>query len=176
MRSLALVCSALLLALPQCAAAQSGACLTAREFTALSTYALPSAITGTSRTCAPALPADAYLRRSGAELAQRFAVAKPRAWPEAKAAFLKLASAQDQGSARLFAAMPDDALQQMTDAAVAGMISGQVKPDSCVTIDRALNLLAPLPVENSAELIAIAIGLGARSGQLRLGSLTICKA
>lgn len=177
MRSLALLCSAMLLAAPQVAAAQAGApCLTAREFTALSTYALPSVIAGTTRACATTLPASAYLRRSGVELAQRYAAGKPKAWPEAKAAFLKMASAKDQGSAQLFATMPDDALQQIADAAFAGIVTGQVKPDSCATIDRVVSLLAPLPAENTAELIALAAGLGSRAGQPKLGALTICKA
>ncbi|MFC3595329.1 hypothetical protein ACFOON_16990 [Novosphingobium piscinae] len=177
MRTLALLCSSLLLAVPQVAAAQSSTpCLTPREFTALSTYALPSVISGTSRACATALPAGAFLRQGGTELAQRYATGKAKAWPEAKSAFLKMASAKDAGSARLFATMPDDALQQIADAAFAGIVTGQIKPDSCTTIDRVVALLAPLPPENTAELIAVAVGLGSKAGTSKLGNLPLCKA
>lgn len=179
MRLFAVLCSAALLAAPQIALAQGSAptpCLTEREFTALSTYALPSVIAGTARACATTLPADAYLRRSGTDLAQRYAVTKPRAWPQARAAFLKMATSKDQGSAQLFASMPDDTLQQVADAAFTGIVTGQVKPASCPTIDRVVGLLAPLPPENTAELIAVVVGLGSRSGQPRVGGLTICKA
>ena len=180
MRLFAVLCSAALLAGPQIAQAQGaaagGACLTEQEFTALSTYALPSVIAGTARACATTLPASAYLRRSGGELAQRYAITKPRAWPQAKAAFLKMATSKDQGSAQLFAAMPDDTLQQVADAAFTGIVTGQVKPASCPMIDRVVGLLAPLPPENTAELLAVAVGLGSRSGQPRVGGLSICKA
>lgn len=171
-----LAAAAALLAAPQVAAAAEPACLTAREFTALSTYALPSVIGGTAKACAAALPETAFLRRSGDELALRYGAGKGRAWPEAKAAFLKMAADRDPGSVQLFAAMPDDALRQIADAAFAGIVAGQVKPDSCLTIDRVVALLAPLPAENTAELIALAAGLGAKSGMARTGKFALCKA
>lgn len=171
-----LVAAAALLAAPQVARAAEPACLTAREFTALSTYALPSVIDGTTRACAAQLPGTAFLPRNGADLAARYAAGKARAWPEARAAFLKLSAARDAGAARLFTAMPDDALQQVADAALAGIVSGQVKPASCSSIDRVVALLSPLPAENTAELIALAAGLGAKTGEARLGTIALCKA
>lgn len=171
-----LAAAAALLAAPQVAAAAEPVCLTAREFTALSTYALPSVIGGTARACSAALPASAFLRRSGGELAARYGAGRDRAWPEAKAAFLKMTAERDPGAVQLFAGMPDDSLQQIADAAFAGIVAGQVKPDSCATIDRVVALLAPLPAENTAELIALAAGLGARSGAARTGKFALCKA
>lgn len=177
MARLTLLLAASLLAAPQVAAAAADpACLTPREFTALSTYALPSVIGGTSRACAAQLPETAFLRRNGPDLAARYALSKPRAWPEAKAAFLKMSAERDPGAADLFAAMPDDALQQVADAAFAGIVAGQVKPGSCRTIDRVVALLSPLPPENTAELIALAAGLGAKSGEARIGKFALCKA
>lgn len=181
MRSLALLASVLVLTVPQVAAAQTMAaptagCLTPREFTALATYALPSVIAGTTRACSTALPATAYLRRSGAELTERYAAAKPKAWPDAKSAFIKMASSRDRGSAQIFGSMPDDTLQQMADAAFTGIVTGQVKPANCATIDRMVGLLAPLPPENTAELIAVLVGLTSKTGERQLGGLTLCKA
>lgn len=179
MRLLAVLCSTALLGVSQTAQAQAAAtpvCLTEQEFTALSTYALPSVISGTARACSTILPEGAYLRRSGGELAQRYAVTKPRAWPQAKAAFLKMANAKDQTSAQLFAAMPDDTLQQVADAAFTGIVTGQLKPASCPTIDRVVGLLAPLPPENAAGLIPVVVALVSRSGPPRVGGVTICKA
>ena len=169
------VLAAALLLVPQAAMAADEVCLTPREFTALSTYALPSVIGGTSRACSALLPPDSFLRRSGDELAARYARGKAAAWPEARAAFLKMSAAKDPGAAQLFTAMPDDALQQVADAALAGIVASKVKPDSCATIDRALALLSPLPPENTAELIALAAGLGSKSGEAKLGKFAICK-
>jgi hypothetical protein len=173
--SLILAAAAALLAAPQLAAAAEPACLSPREFTALSTYALPSVIGGTSRACAAQLPASAFLRRSGADLAARYAAGKERAWPEAKAAFLKMSGERDPGAAQLFAGMPDDALRQVADAAFAGIVAGQIKPDSCTAIDRVVALLSPLPAENTAELIALAAGLGAKTGEAKVGKFALCK-
>ena len=173
---LTLLAAAALLAAPQVALAAEPACLTPREFTALSAYALPSVIEGTSRACAASLPESAFLRRSGADLAARYTQGKARAWPEARAAFLKLSAARDAGAARLFTVMPDDALQQVADAALSGIVSDQVKPGSCPSLDRVVALLSPLPAENTAELIALAAGLGAKSGAARLGNFALCKA
>ena len=184
MRVVALLCSAVLLAAPTLTVALTAAqppasaapCLTAREFTALSIYALPSMIAGTTRTCSAVLPAGAFLRSGGDQLAQRYAGSRDRTWPEARAAFLKMTAAKDPDAARLLGGMPDDTLRQLADAAVSGIVSGQIKPASCPTIDRVLALLAPLPAENTGELIAVAVGLGSKAGQPRLGAVTICKA
>jgi len=51
-----------------------------------------------------------------------------------------------------------------------------VKPDACPSIDRVFALLSPLPAENTAELIALAVGLGSKAGEARLGRFSICKA
>lgn len=160
----------------QAAATAAPSCLTAREFTALSTYALPSVISGTARVCAPVLPAQGYLPQHGTELAQRYAAGKARAWPEAKVAFIKMSTASSPDTAQLFLSMPDDSLQQIADAAMAGVVSGKIKPDSCAMIDRVVGLLAPLPAENTAELIAVLVGLGSKADQPRLGKFAICKA
>lgn len=167
--------AALLLALPQVALAAEPVCLTPREFTAMSTYALPSLIEGAARTCATQLPESAFLRRSGTELAERYGASKDRAWPEARAAFIKMSGSRDQGAAQLLAIMPEDSLKDMADAAFTGIVAGQIKPGSCATIDRIVALLSPLPAENTAELIALAAGLGAKTGEARVGKFALCK-
>jgi len=176
MTRLSLVAAALLLTAPQVAMAAETVCLTPREFTAMSTYALPSVIDGAAKACAPMLPDTAFLRRSGADLAARYAVGKERAWPEARAAFLKMSMGKDPGAGQLLGMIPDDSLQDMADAAFVGIVAGQVKPSSCATIDRVVALLSPLPAENTAELIALAAGLGAKSGEAKVGKFALCKA
>lgn len=151
-------------------------CLTAREFTDLSSYALPSIITGTAERCSAALGPNAFLKRDSRALAARYAAAKPAAWPGAKSAFLKLSGGANSDAAGLFRALPDDKLQPMVDTLVEGLIAQQVPAERCRTIDTAIRLLAPLPPRNTAELIALAVGLGSRSGGGKLGKLAICPA
>jgi hypothetical protein len=161
---------------PGVAAAAEPPCLTATEFADLSQYALPSIITGTAQRCSAALPADAYLKRSGANLAARYAAGKPAAWPGAKAAFIKLSRGIDASALGLFQSLPDDKLRPMVDTLVEGMIGQQVQPASCGTIDKAVRLLSPLPAEHTAELIALAVGLGSRAGGGKVGKIALCPA
>ena len=162
---------------PFAAQAAEPPCLTSSEFTALSSYALPSIITGTTERCATTLPSDAWLRRNGSQLAARYAVGKPAAWPSAKAAFFKIGGATANADAtNLLKSLPDSSLQPMVDALISGMIGQQLPPDRCGPINRLVQLLAPLPPENTAELIALAAGLGAKSRRAKVGNFSICPA
>lgn len=180
MRRFALPFISLMLAIPQVATAAEPVCLSPREFTALSTYALPSVISGTARSCSASLPTTAYLPQHGEELALRYAEGKEQAWPDAKAAFLKMSGATSPEAAQLFATMPDDSLRPVADAALAGIVSAKLKPETCPTVDRVIALLSPLPSASAAELIALATGLAAKTAPgatgPRFGKFALCKA
>ena len=174
MRKTLLILAAASIVAPSLAqAAAPSPCLTAREFTDLSAYALPSIITGTAQRCSAALAPDAYLKRSGPALASRFAAGKSAAWPGAKLAFLKLSGSD---AANLLRGLPDDRLQPLADALVEGMIGQQIPTERCRTVDAAVRLLAPLPPRNFAELIALAAGLGSQAGGGRVGRISLCAA
>lgn len=161
-------------------AAQAAAeppCLTAGEFTSMISYAMPSVISGTTARCSAALPADAWLRRNGSQLAARYAQGKAETWPGAKAAFLKLsAGGTNKEAGDLLRGMPDQTLQQLVDGMVEGLVGQKLPTERCATVDRVIRLLSPLPPENTAELIGLAVGLGSRGGNARMGSIAICKA
>lgn len=176
MRSILTLATALAVLAPGIAQAAEPPCLTPAEFTSLSSYALPSMISGTTQRCATVLPADAFLRRKGADLSSRYATLKTSAWPGAKAAFLKVSANGNGEAANLIRGLPDSSLQPMADALIAGMVSQQLPTERCGTVDRLIGLLSPLPPENTAELIALAVGLGAKTGRGKFGSLTICPA
>jgi hypothetical protein len=162
---------------PVAAHAAEPPCVTSAEFTALSTYALPSIITGTAQRCATALPVNAWLRYNGVLLAARYSIAKPAAWPVAKAAFFKISADRvNADGTNLLKSLPDSSLQPMLDALISGMISQHLPPERCGMIDRLVRLFAPLPPENTAELIALAAGLQAKTGRAKLGNFSICPA
>lgn len=176
MNRAAFTAAALLAVLPTIVQAAEPVCLTPAEFTALSTYALPSVIRGTADRCAPVLPAGAFLRSDGEKLAARYAARRDSAWPGAKQAFLKVGMAKSPEAAQIFGKMSDDTLKPMVDELVVGVISQQLPEDRCKPVDRALRLLSPLPAENTAELIGVIAGLGARSGKARIGQFALCEA
>lgn len=175
MRKIALAASALLAITPALAQAAEPMCLTTAEFTALSTYSLPSMIRGTAERCSSVLPASAFLRSDGEKLAQRYAARRDQAWPGAKAAFIKIGMTKSPEAAKVFGMMSDDTLQPMVDELVIGMVSQQLPAERCKPVDRLLMLLAPLPAENTAELIGLAAGLGVKSGKAKIGQFSLCE-
>ncbi len=161
---------------PALAAAAETPCLTAQEFTAVSTFALPGVIRGAAQRCMPVLPSDAFLRSQSENLAKRYSAGRDRAWPEAKAAFFKLGGGMDPQSAGLLKSMPDESLKPFVEGAVTTMVGQQLPTDRCSVVDRLVMLLSPLPAESTAEVIGLAAGLGAQSGQARVGKFALCKA
>ncbi|MEY4238736.1 MAG: hypothetical protein RL339_1337 [Pseudomonadota bacterium] len=174
-RTLAALLAAALPA-PAFAAAAEPPCLTAQEFTAVSTFALPGVIRGAAQRCSAVLPSDAFLRSQSENLAKRYTAGRDRAWPEAKAAFLKMGGGFDPQAANLLKGMPDDNLKPFVEGAVTTMVGQQLPTDRCSAVDRLVMLLSPLPAESTAEVIGLAAGLGARSGQARVGKFALCKA
>ncbi len=170
-----LAAPALALALATTAQAAEPPCLTASEFTAVSTYALPGALEAVAQRCAPQLGANAYLKSDAKRLAARYASGSEAAWPRAKAAFLKAGVGGNPQAASLFAGMPDDTLQPLVDGVLASAIAQKLPTDRCTAIDRLVRLLSPLPPENTAELIALAAGLGAKSDKARVGQFSLCR-
>lgn len=164
------------LPVPAVAQAAEPPCLTAQEFTAVSTFALPGVIRGAAKRCTLVLPGNAFLRSQSENLAQRYSVGRDRSWPQAKAAFFKIGGGMDPQAANLLKAMPDENLKPFVEGAVTTMVGQQLPTDRCSAVDRLVMLLSPLPAESTAEVIGLAAGLGARSGQARLGKFAICKA
>lgn len=179
MRTFSLVVSAMVLAVPGVAQAAEPPCLTTGEFASLAGYALPSVITGTTQRCSASLGPDAFLPRSGGQLAERYAERKADNWPAARSAFLKLSGGNGDAS-KLLRDLPDASLQGMLDSVLQGMVSQQIPVERCGTIDKVVRLLAPLPPANMAELVSVMVGLGAKSdaeGKPRkIGKLALCQA
>jgi hypothetical protein len=165
-----------LMTLPAVAQAAEPPCLTTSEFTALSTYALPSVVAGATQRCAATLPRGAWLTRNGTQLSARYATAQSANWPAAKAAFLKLSGSSNQDAANVLKSMPDESQRQMADGFISGIVGQQLPTERCTAVDSLLRLLSPLPPQNTAEIIAVGAGLVSRSGRSKIGPLTICPA
>ena len=176
MRSFVLLAALAAAALPSVVRAADVSCLTAREFAAVSAYAMPSVISGAAQGCVSALPADAYLRRDGGQLAGRYAANRSAAWPAAKVALLKVVAGGDASRASMVRALPDESLRPLVDTLISQQIEQQVPAARCTTISRALQLIAPLPADNAAELVSLILGLAANTSARKLGPLTLCPA
>ncbi|WP_205466520.1 hypothetical protein [Novosphingobium sp. BW1] len=169
---------------PTLTSAATQACLTRSEARSVLTYSLPQVIDGTARRCRQALPANAFLSTHGQEVVQRYSGPREQYWPEARSAFLKLSRGRDEGMGAIAAQLPDETLKPLVDATVSGLVAQAIHLESCEEIDFAIDLLSPLPPQNTAGLIALFIEVAARSETIArqgatsskaLGGLTICK-
>jgi hypothetical protein len=166
-RALALAAA---LALPAQAMAQAAKpCLTAAEAEGLATFALPALIEGLSSQCAASLPATAPLVQSGKLIAAKYQPDADRAWPAAGAAFDKLSGM------KMSAAMGQAGLRGLLNGALTAGIAKDMKPGTCTTVDRFVDILQPLPASNMARLVVAFLELG---GQGKAGTnnnpLNIC--
>ena len=161
---------------PGIANAAEPPCLTAPEVSSIATFALPGVISGLEQRCSANLPANAYLTTSGDALAQRYAMAKPTAWPPAKAAFLKLSAGAGGDAAAMLPLLPDDTLQQFVDTLAGSLVSQKVPSEHCGMVDQLVRLLAPLPPENIGDLLALAASRASKNGASPAGKFTICPA
>jgi hypothetical protein len=158
LRSLVACAALAALTLGETAAAQNADCLNEREVTNLVSYALPVVMDSAIKTCRPQLSPQGYFAAQGASLVQRYAARKSSAWPDAKAALLKIGGKDDKMK-DMVANLSDEALQPFADGLVGQLVSKGIKPDQCKSIERAARLLSPLPPENMAELLTFVIVL-----------------
>ena len=69
----------------------------------------------------------------------------------------------------------DDKPEQMLDAIIEGMVAQEIPTEKCGQIDRVIGLLAPLPAQNTADLIAVVLGIAGKSGKAQTDKFSICK-
>ncbi len=179
MRIPTLIATALLVTLPGLANAAEAPCLTRQEFSGLASFVLPSVMEGAIERCQPYLDDGDYLATSGSKVVERYEARKADSWPVAKAAFLKISGETNGKANDLLKMLPDDALQDMLDITFEGLVSQEIPTDKCGTIDEFTRLLAPLPPENTAEIISLIVSLAGKpnnDGKAKspIGKLTIC--
>ena len=147
-------------------------CLTAAEMTAVVSYAAPSAITAISQRCAASLPSDAFLKTGGSAMVAKYSATRTAAWPLAKATILRLAGAMNPEVANMMKILPDDAIRPTIDTLLQSKLSDSFPLEKCGMSDQMFRLLAPLPPENVAALLPLALALGTG----HIGKLSLCPA
>ena len=165
------------IAIPAQAAVEQASCLSSAEVHALTTFAMPSVLTGLIDHCAPEVGTSGYMSTQGRNLVSSYAAHKDSAWPTARKAFFRLAGNKSgSGEATdLLAKMPDAALQPFVEGMIGGMIGAKLKPGQCLVADKMMRLLAPLPPENTTELLGTILELAGADRKSGPGGLTVCK-
>lgn len=150
-----------LLALAQAPAAQAQqACVPPADFGDTIIYALPLAYDAARTPCARQFAKDGFIARGGEKFIAGFRARQNAAWPGAMRTMQALLAGQqgevkggDLDLAALAKSLPPETLRPLVDGLMGQMIAGEIKPESCPKIERALELLSPLPVDNVAGLM-----------------------
>lgn len=170
--------AAVAVAMPaQAAAAEAAQCLSPVELRALATFAMPSVLTGVIDHCTPEVGAAGFMSTQGRSLIASYAAHKDSAWPTARQAFFRLAGSKSGSSetSDMLAKMPDAALQPFVEGMIGGMVGSKLKPGQCAIADKMMRLLAPLPPENTSELLGTIFELAGADKKSGPGGLAICK-
>jgi hypothetical protein len=144
------------------ARAAQDACLTPSDLDSIFAYALPTVIDAAQQACRPVLSPDGFLATQGSDLAARYRLGQAAAWPQAKAALLKVGvgalTGHGGGLGKFATLLPDGALQGFATGFVSQFVVQAVHPGDCPDIEYALRMIAPLPPENAAGLITLVVG------------------
>lgn len=150
----------LALATATTAQAQQQPCIAAADLGDTILYAMPIAYDTVSNTCANELKRHGFMARNGDAFIEKFRARQNTAWPGAFRLLKTFMAKDNAGEAKsgtdmtaMIAALPEESLRPFVDGLVGQMIAGEIKPDSCSKIERGMELLSPLPVENVAGLM-----------------------
>ena len=123
-------------------------------------YAIPILYDATMTTCADQYAPDGFMMRDGEAFADSFRALQSEAWPGTVRVIQTFAAGDEEGDdliASMLTAMPEDTLRPFVDTLVTQMVSEEIKPDTCGKIERALELIAPLPPENVSGLVTFIV-------------------
>ena len=144
---------------PMAASAQSET-PTPAQIEAATLYAMPHLFKGFNATCSGSLASDGFVATNRDRLTEKFALAAEGSWAGAKEALMQIASQQGGGDgADIFSKMPDESLRPFVDGILFALVSSELKPEMCSDVERGLELLDPMPVENMAGLIGFGVEL-----------------
>jgi hypothetical protein len=133
------------------AAPAEAACLTPPEAESVALVAMPEIIRGAGLVCATRLPITSLVRLEHGPFIAKYDAAADEAWPQVKAAIVKLSDPAVSGLLQSQYARP------LLVNLVVPQLVGRINPDDCGMIDRLLTGLEPLPPRNTAGLIVTAL-------------------
>ena len=126
-------------------------CLTQAQVEAMTLFALPPLLEGAAKACAPALPANAYLMNGGRTLAQSLAAESSTHWTSASSVVTML------GGKEFPAGLSETTARGLIHDLILNGLSTAKGREQCGRIDRAADLLSPLPPRNLAGLVVLGV-------------------
>ena len=136
------------------------------EAAALAVYAVPNVLIAARQTCAGELSPNGFLARRGDELTHRYAAEQNAAWPQARSALFKFASAKAPDQVKTFAALPDKAVRPLADALIQQEVAAKIHPHSCRNIERIAEAISPLDPVDAGRILGVLFDIASASDKL----------
>jgi hypothetical protein len=163
----------------QAAQAQT-ACVEPADLDDTIRYAMPTLYEAAMASCGDQYSPTGFMKTQGPAFADGFRALQSEAWPGTLRVIQLFAARGGEAGdaanpqeaeqmAALIAALPEDALRPFLDAMVLELVSGEIKPESCASIERGIELIAPLPPRNVSGLVAFI------AEQAKVDNPPICK-
>lgn len=160
---------------PAAQAAQAQNCVAPADLTDTMIYVMPIAYDAARAACAGQFNNENFFNGRGEQFVAGFRARQNGAWPGAyrtlKMALAKQNADADRNDIDLLAmaqSLPEASLRPFVDGIVGQMIAKEINPASCGKIERGMQLVSPLPVENVAGLMGFVLEL------VDLGNPAIC--
>jgi hypothetical protein len=137
-------------------------CIAPEDLTDTGIYAVPVMVEGFAATCTPYLEPDGFFAQRGAEFVAPYTAMQSESWPGTLRVFMNFATRGGEDAAAsersaMFRSLPPETLRPLVDAFLAQKIGEEIKPGDCAKIERAMELLAPLPPENFGGLLTFVL-------------------
>jgi hypothetical protein len=144
-------------------------CVSEGEVKDLVLFILPDMIDTIGQQCRASLATDSYLLGDGRRLARTLAVEKAAHLAGASAAFAKI------GRGKGGADLRDEKVQLAFVESLRDEVMGKVSARTCIDVDQAALLLAPLPSDNLGRLAALLVRISTAGDNKRGKGASICQ-
>lgn len=139
--------------LPTAATAQD--CVAASDLSDAVVYAVPFAVKAIRSQCADTLAVDGFLLSGSDAMLTRYESASDAAWPGALRIISRFAEGNEAAIfAQGLAELDNAEARPLFEAFVPPIIAQKFKTTDCAKAEQGLELLAPLPPENTGGLVA----------------------
>lgn len=130
--------------------------LTEQEMATVARIGMPAAFRSLQAKCDPMLDSNAYIYARGEALHRRLLSVSNAAASGASRVIASVTARSSPAMGEIVGGMPPEVLRPYFDEMVAGMLTREIQTENCAAINRALELIEPLPAENLADLLALA--------------------
>ncbi len=128
-------------------------CVEEQEVADAFIFFAPTMMQAFETKCGANLDADGFVAREGTAFTDRFSTLRAQSWPGALNMLSKFASKENADMEQIIAAMPPEASQPFIEALVLQKVSEAITVERCADIERGLEIIAPLPVENMGAML-----------------------